>query len=230
MKPTIVADVMTQTVVTARPDDTFKHMVELMMNNFVGALPIVDQAGRLVGMVSRTDLIDKELQTYEPGPVDRWLHRSDYEQAAGLTAADVLSKPVVTIAATEPLAAAARSMARHHVTHLPVVDANGALVGIVARADLLKTFLISDVQIKHDVEHDVLDHELWLNPRLFTVTVKDGVVTISGELERRSLVPIVTRLIEALDGVVGVVNHLTYRWDDVEPQVQAFRDPAVYRR
>lgn len=45
-----------------------------------------------------------------------------------------------------------------------------------------------------------------------------------------TLVPIVTRLIEALDGVVGVVNHLTYRWDDVEPQVQAFRDPAVYRR
>lgn len=229
MRQSIVSDVMTHTVITVRPEDTFKHMVELVMNNFVGALPVVDEADKLVGVVSRTDLIDKQIRTSGTGHVEKWLHHSEYEKAAGVTAADLMTDRIITIAPTEPLATAARNMARHHVTHLPVVDVNGALVGIVARSDLLKTFLVSDMDIKQAVEREVLDREMWLNPQLFTVTVDNGVVTISGELERRSLVPTVVRLIEALDGVVGVVNRLTYRWDDVEPGVKPFHDTATYR-
>ena len=105
-------------------------------------------------------------------------------------------------------------MDRHQVKRLPVVDELGRLVGIVSRPDLLKVFLRSDDDIREEVETDVLEQSLSIQPSAVRVTVVDGVVTLDGTVDRKSLVPVAVRLTRAVDGVVDVVERLDYSFDD----------------
>jgi CBS domain-containing protein len=105
-------------------------------------------------------------------------------------------------------------MDRRKVKRLPVVDADGRLVGIVSRRDLLRVFLQSDEAIRAEILDDVFHRVLWVEPPQVSVEVHDGVVTLAGQLEQRSLVEIAVRLTTAVGGVVGVENHLTYKTDD----------------
>ena len=97
---------------------------------------------------------------------------------------------------------------------MPVVDPAGPLLGIVSRADLLKVFLRSDADIAREIRQQVLLRAMWMDPDTVVVDVRDGVVTLTGQLERRSLVPIIISLVRGLDGVVDVVDRLTFELDD----------------
>jgi osmotically-inducible protein OsmY len=101
------------------------------------------------------------------------------------------------------------------VRRLFVVGPDGKLVGVVARRDMLRVFLRSDEQIRADVASEVLDRELWAGQRAIQVEVADGVVTLTGQFERRSEAEIAARLTATRPGVVGVVDQLTYEWDDI---------------
>lgn len=106
-------------------------------------------------------------------------------------------------------------MRGRQVKRLPVVDAAGRLIGILSRSDLLQLFLRRDHAIQEEILEDVLTRTLGLSPSSLTVEVTDGLVTLSGTVGRRSLVPIVLRLCQSVDGVVDVVNRLDYEQDDV---------------
>ncbi|NUK83586.1 BON domain-containing protein [Streptomyces lunaelactis] len=109
---------------------------------------------------------------------------------------------------------AARIMVEHGVERLPVVDERERLVGLVARRELLQTFLQPDEAIRRAIVKDVIEDSLWLAPQAIDVSVTNGVVTLSGELERRSEKAVALRMTEWVNGVVAVIDELTYTFDD----------------
>jgi CBS domain-containing protein len=105
-------------------------------------------------------------------------------------------------------------MHRAEVKRLPVVDADGHLVGIVSRADLLRIFLRQDAEIAREIREDVIRRTLWIDPDTIRVVVREGVVRMQGQVERRSLLPIVERLVSSIEGVVALDDRLSYAADD----------------
>ncbi|MFI6445678.1 CBS domain-containing protein [Kitasatospora sp. NPDC050543] len=223
-----VQDVMTQEVVTAGPDTPFKEIAALFHRNDITAIPVVDEHGRPIGMVSEADLIRKAavLPDVEGRTPGRWLDAHDRARAEAETAGGLMTSPAVTAHAGWTIPEAARAMDRHKVKRLPVVDEAGRLVGIVSRRDLLQVFLRHDAAIREEINHDVLGQTLWLAPDDVRAAVQDGVVTLTGRLPRRSLIPIVEQLCRAVDGVVAVHQTLDWAEDDTDFPVE---HPRAYR-
>ena len=218
MKPT-VSDVMTRTVVVVHVSTPFKDVVRRMQEYRVSALPVVDDEERLVGLVSEADLILKEDPELEEAAhlFEGRQRRHDREKAAGLIAGELMTAPVVTVDPDATLGEAARLMHRKGVKRLPVVDGAGRFHGILSRSDLLKVFLREDADIEREVREDVVRRTLWIDPDTVTVRVRDGIVRLEGQLERRSLIPVLERLITAVEGVVGVEEALSFNVDDTAP-------------
>ena len=108
-----------------------------------------------------------------------------------------------------------------------MIDAAGRLVGVVSRADLLTSFLRSDEELHQEIVEDVIFGDLFMAPSRFDVHVQDGVV-LQGCCERRSLIPTVVRAVEAVEGVVQVVNRLGYELDDLSsPVPESLARPAL---
>ncbi|MET9392941.1 CBS domain-containing protein [Streptomyces sp. NPDC006624] len=205
ISPHIVSDVMTHTVVAVGRDASFRDLVKLMQEWKVSALPVLEGEGRVIGVVSEADLLPKE--EFRGGDPDRLtqMHRlTDLAKAGGMTAADVMSTPAVTVHPDATLAQAARVMAQRKVKRLPVVNAEGLLEGVVSRADLLKVFLRTDDEIAEEIRQEILAPLFPASEAPVRVEVSDGVVTLTGTLRDTSLVPIVARLVRSVEGVVDV--------------------------
>ncbi|MFI7063627.1 CBS domain-containing protein [Kribbella sp. NPDC050124] len=209
-----VADVMTPDVVAVPEDTPYKVVVTLMAEHHISAVPVLGRYGGVAGVVSETDLIRKEefQRTARPPRVLGWRRRQARVRAAGLRAADVMSHPAVTIGPDATIPEAARMMATRGITRLIVTDGD-FLTGIVTRSDLLKAFLAPDDRIAQRVRRDVVRHALW-DPVGLEISVQDGVVTLSGQVDRRSTTEVAEKLTAEVDGVVGVVNGLSWAFDD----------------
>ncbi len=219
-----VSDVMTRHVHVAGPQTPFKLIVRLIEENRVSAIPIVDQHGVPVGIVSETDLLLKERRQELDQSRDLLHARHRREQrvkAEGLLACDLMSSPPITVPATIGLAQAARLMQERNVRRLVVVDERGKIAGIVSRSDLLQVFLRSDEELRHEITGVLIPALMLDEPEELRVDVRWNVVTLRGELDRKSDVDMLARLTADLDGVVGVVTHLSYRWDDGAAQPAA---------
>ncbi|AWZ03472.1 MULTISPECIES: CBS domain-containing protein [unclassified Streptomyces] len=198
MRHRSVAGLMTPTAVSVRRGTPFKEIARLLKEFDISAVPVVDEAERPVGVVSEADLLRR------PGSGN-----------GSNTAADVMTSPAITAQPEWSVVRAARVMRKHQVKRLPVVDATGRLIGILSRSDLLQLFLRRDHAIQEEILEDVLTRALGLRPSSLTVEVTDGLVTLSGTVSRHSLIPIVLRLCQSVDGVVDVVNRLNYEQDDM---------------
>jgi CBS-domain-containing membrane protein len=216
-----VSDVMTREVVVVDAFTPFKDIVRRMQEHRISAVPVVDEDRTVIGIVSEDDLIlkeDRELEG-EPRFFESTRRRAARSKAAGLLASDVQSAPVVTIHPEATLGDAARTMHSHHVKRLPVVDGRDRLVGIVSRADLLEVFLRPDADIATEIREDIVRRTLWIEPDTIRVMVRDGVVRLEGQLERRSLAPVLERLALSTEGVVAVDARLSYAIDDLEERL-----------
>jgi CBS domain-containing protein len=217
MRRHTVAEVMTTDVVTVREQAGYKEMVETMAVLGISALPVVDDDARVVGIVSEADLLLKvEYAGVQPelSVLRRRRVRAALVKANGDLARDIMSAPATVVSRDETIAVAAKRMDTEKVKRLPVVDRDGRLVGIVSRSDLLRPFLRADNDIREEILDEVLLATMWLDPRDFTVTVDQGIVTMRGEVERKSVVPILVGLIRTVAGVVDVIDRLTFRYDD----------------
>jgi CBS domain-containing protein len=214
-----VRDVMTTDVASVGMEASYKEIVDLLAERRISAVPVVGAAGRVVGVVSEADLLHKvelEGERDHLGLFDTRRRREALEKAAADDAGQLMSSPPVTVSPRTSLVAAAKLMEHKRVKRLPVVDENGRLVGVVSRGDLLRVFLRPDLAIREEVVERVLRRALWTGPPEVEVEVREGVVTLVGELERRSLIPIALRLTSTVDGVVDVVDRLTYQYDDTD--------------
>ncbi|MFC5905866.1 CBS domain-containing protein [Streptacidiphilus monticola] len=209
-RPHLVSDVMTRAVVSVGQETGFRDVVVLMSQWKVSAVPVVAGDGRVVGVVSEADLLPKEeFRDADPPRIEQLRRLQDLAKAGAVTAGDLMTAPAVTVHADATLAEAARVMAVRRVKRLPVVDAEGVLVGVVSRGDLLKVFLRPDEAIAQEVRHEVLDRLFGRDAALLAVSVEEGVVTLSGRLADTAQVPIAARLVRAVEGVVDIRWALT---------------------
>jgi CBS-domain-containing membrane protein len=190
---------------------------------------VVDGGRHVLGVVSEADLLRKQERPTRPAvrllSVRR--RRQDQAKAQATVAAELMSRPAITIGPRVTLAQAARRLHAVGVKRLPVIDASGQLAGIVSRTDLLKFFLRSD-ELHQEIVEDVIFGDLFMAPSRFDVHVQHGVVVLQGCCERRSLIPTVVRAVEAVEGVVEVVNRLGYDIDDLSsPVPESLARPAL---
>nr|WP_260462065.1 CBS domain-containing protein [Streptomyces lateritius] len=200
MRHRSVADLMTPTAVAVQPGTSFKEIARLLDEYGITAVPVVDEENRPVGVVSEADLLRRH--TAKDGPS---------------TADAMMSSPVVTARPSWTAVEAARLMERHRVKRLPVVDADGRLIGVLSRSDLLQLFLRRDRSIQEEIREDVVVRILRLSPSAVHIDVDEGRVTLSGTLDRPGLGPIIVRLCETVDGVVEVEDRLTYEAAETAP-------------
>jgi CBS-domain-containing membrane protein len=208
---------MTADVVFVTPDTGYKEIVETMLGNAVSALPVVDDVGHVIGIVSELDLLHKvEFATAEPHRrlFERQRERVARAKGAADTARDLMTGPAIVVRDNATVAAAAILLHRQGIKRMPVVDGDGMLLGIVSRGDVLRGFLRSDAEIRWEVTEEVLRRSMWLEPYEVRATVERGVVTLEGHVDRRSMAEVIVELVRATVGVVDVVDELTYRTDD----------------
>jgi CBS domain-containing protein len=203
-----VADVMTTHVHVAGPLAPFKFLVRLIEENRVSAIPIVDHKGMPVGIVSEADLLLKE-------------RRRQPAKAEGTLASDLMTSPPITVPTGTSLGEAARLMQEKNVRRLVVIDSRGRIAGIVSRSDLLQVFLRSDDDLRDEIADTLIPALFASPPEGIGIEVHSNVVTLSGQVDRKSDADRLGRLIGELDGVVEVVNKLSYRWDETQRSARA---------
>ncbi|WP_225800957.1 CBS domain-containing protein [Streptomyces sp. NK15101] len=195
MKHMKVGGLMTDDVVSAVPATSFREVAKLLAEHEISGVPVVDDDEHVVGVVSESDLL------------------AHHE----LVARDLMTTPAVTVHAEETVADAARLMVRRGVERLPVVDEEERLVGIVTRRDLLGVYLRPDAEIRRRIHEDVLSDVMDLPGYAVDVHVLDGVVTLGGRVRQRSQARMLVGLAERVDGVVAVVDRLSFTEDDTRP-------------
>jgi len=219
MRHTTVADVMSTNVISARPQDSFAHLTTLLRGAAIRAVPVVDDDGTLLGVVSEADLMAAVARPdgYE---ARRWWrprhirHQAPESKAGATTAAELMTTGVETVAPATRVSAAARAMLKHHLSWMPVCDEDRRVVGVLGRSDVLTVFVRDDASIRAEIVDDVLRWILLADPDRVLVEVDGGVVTLTGELDTRMDAHVAVRLIERVEGVVAVVDHLSFRTDE----------------
>lgn len=144
------ADIMTSQVITVTRETTIKELAELFVQHRISSLPVVDGEGKLVGMVTETDLIEQDRNLHIPTVIslfdgvfylesERKLEEQ-LKKMTGKTVADIFTAKVETAGPGMPISTIADIMSANRYNAVPVVE-NGKLIGIVARIDLIRTMI-----------------------------------------------------------------------------------------
>ena len=215
-------DVMVSPVISVKPSCTVKEVAKTLLERRISAVPVVDDSGKLAGIVSEGDLMHRA----EIGTQRRhswWLRvftgddalAAEYTKAHARTVADVMTRDVITASPDTPLHEIAALLERHSIKRVPIVR-DGALLGIVSRANLLQALASShkdlDVQLSDTAIRDrilaLLNNQPWAHTLLLNVTVNGGVVDLWGitgsDAERKAI----RVAAESAPGVTAVNDHL----------------------
>ena len=151
--PKTVADTMTRDPIVVHPETSLKEAIQILAQQHISGLPVVDGDGKLVGIISDSDLLWQETGV-EPPPYIMLLdsviylenpatYEKDLRKAMGLTVGEVMSNKPITVKPDKSLRDAAKQMQAHHIHRLPVLDDNGKLIGILSRGDIIRSMAIS---------------------------------------------------------------------------------------
>jgi CBS domain-containing protein len=199
----LVSDMMTRDVVSVRPDMPLREVASLLIERNIGGVPVTDGDGVVLGVVSESDFVFKELgpDHDRPSRLARMFGRTDPTAAklAATTAGEAMTTPAVTIEGYMTFVReAAMLMSQHGVNRLPVT-AHGRLVGIVTRSDIVRVFAQPDRVLEERVRDAIR-----AVGDSFVEDVSDGVVTLAGTMATHELVDDAVDIVRAVDGVVAV--------------------------
>jgi CBS domain-containing protein len=151
--PKTVADAMSRDPIVVRPETPLNEAIQLLAERRISGLPVVDDAGQLVGIISETDLMWQETGV-DPPPYIMFLdsviylknpaqYERDLHKALGQTVGEVMSRDPITVSPDKPLKEAAQLMHERSVHRLPVLDAQGQVIGILTRGDIIRAMAAS---------------------------------------------------------------------------------------
>ncbi len=209
-----VKDVMSTHICAVREGASFKEIATRLHELRVSAFPVIDLDGTVIGVVSEADLLPKEaLEGTVLSVLHSLGHSREQSKITAVTAADLMTKPAVTIGPDEPVTHAARLMYSRKVKRLPVTNDDGRLIGLVTRADVLSVYRRPDTEIQRAIAEDLILDTFLCDPARFTVTVTDGIVTIEGTPENAAVGHDIINDARHVEGVVAVRDRLAYPHD-----------------
>ena len=213
-----VHDVMTTDVATARPDAPLKEVAAELADRGISGMPVVDDDGGVVGVVSEADVLGKMATAPEDerGALERLRRKSDAgdRELDAQLVKDVMTSPAITIDEHWPVSEAADRMLAGKVNRLPVVR-QGRLVGVVSRADLVRAFARSDEDVLSEVRDLVaLQQEILRDDRHVEIGVEHGEVMLAGEVRDRDGAEVLVKMARTVPGVVSVRSELTWATPD----------------
>jgi CBS domain-containing protein len=198
---------------------SLKEAAREMTARGISGMPVIDDEGHVIGVISEADLLAKERHAPEHngGALSRLRHRRETDEerrfAARLVGA-AMTTPAITVAAYCPVTGAAERMLERGINRLPVIRQD-RLIGIVTRADLVRAFARSDRELVADIRAVVeLQKELGGDRSPIQIAVREGEVTISGAVRRQSQAEVLARTVRSVPGVVDVSSELTWTETD----------------
>lgn len=205
---TTVGDVMTTRVIAVKRNADFKQIAQVLRQYRVSACPVIDDAGRVVGVVSEADMLYKTADGDLPVGLIRLRWKlGEASKITAITAQELMTSPAVTVQPDVPVQAAARVMRDRRVKRLPVVGRDGELLGIVSRVDLLGVYDRPDAEILAEVVN--IAAEFGLSGGDIEATVLSGVVTVAGFVPLQETALELVAKLRHVEGVVAVRDRLT---------------------
>lgn len=214
-------ELMTTDIITVAPDAPLKEAARRMVEAGVSGLPVTDDSGTLMGVITEADFVANEANRRAPkraGLLRQWLKEEDIPLHERVVR-DVMTAEVTTLPPEADHAEAARTMQRKGIKRIPIVEDDERLLGIVSRSDILRAFTRPDAAILAEITDHVMREVLWIDPKLVGVTCNEGNVVLSGRLETRSDAQLLLELTRRLDGVASVQDQLTWSYDNTKLEV-----------
>lgn len=220
------SDVMVRDVITVGPEATVNDVATLLLTHRISAVPVVDPAGTLVGIVSEGDLLHRSEAGTERRH-SRWLAlfasrealAQEFVKSHARKVADVMTRHVITAPPHMPLRDIASLLEKNNIKRVPIVD-NGKLVGIVSRANLIQALasaptikpseLVDDAALREKVLASI-NSKPWARPSLVNAIVHEGTVELWGIVSSEAEKNAVRVLAEVTPGVRAVTDNLTVR-------------------
>jgi CBS domain-containing protein len=218
-------DVMTTNVVSVSEDTPIHEVVGLLLRHRISAVPVVDAAQSVVGILSEGDLLRPKGSSRSGTERPWWLEAVfagktvEFEKTHGRPAGGAMTRNVISVDYDTPLNEIAELLERHHIKRAPVLR-DGKLVGIISRANLLhglaNTIIeqhepgaAKDRKLRSELLKILLAaHEL--DTELINVTVNDGNVRLWGVVENEEEIAVAERVAKSLSGVKMVQNNLSF--------------------
>ena len=219
-----VSDVMTRRVISVTPEATVRHAIRLMLQNNISGLPVIDDKGKLVGIVSEGDFLRRsEIGTERKR--SRWLTAflgpsepaHDYVHSHGLKVKEVMTCEPIMVQEDTQLDQVVHLMESHNIKRLPVVRGE-KVVGVVSRANLMRALASihraapesskDDAAIRDQILSDIAKQD-WSVGILVDVIVRDGIADVWGSIADSAQRDALKVLIEKTAGVKQVEDHLT---------------------
>lgn len=220
----IAADVMVSNVITVRPDTSVEKIAETLLANRISAVPVVNEAGGLVGIVSEGDLIHR-VEAGTERHRSWWLElltgkeilAREFVKSHARKAADVMTRPVITVKPSTPLGELASLLEKHRIKRVPVVN-DGKIVGIVSRANLVQALVrigneaAPAASVEDSTLYDNIFAQLrstsWADASNISVVVNNGTVELSGIVDSEIEKNAIRVAVEVTPGVRQVSNRL----------------------
>jgi CBS-domain-containing membrane protein len=217
------ADVMTTAVITVKPETPIHEIAKLLCDHHISGVPVIGDEQRLLGIVSEGDLIGHAQlageqrrswwQTFLDDPTVLAQH---YAKSHGRTAADVMTKDVVTVMETMSVADTARTLEQHRIKRVPVLR-DGKLAGIVTRSNLLQVLATADVSKPMTIADRIIRQQLsdelkaqpWAHLLAKNIVVENGVVHLFGIVQSNEERHALRLAAENQAGVKAVEDHLS---------------------
>jgi CBS domain-containing protein len=216
-------DVMVSPVITVGEHATVREVANILLNKRISAVPVVDNADKVVGIVTESDLMHRAEAGTERA-YSWWLHfltddatiAADYVKSHAAKVQDVMTSDVVTAAPETPLDEIATLLEERRIKHVPIVNKDGNLVGIVSRANLIQAVAsarpklevsLPDSTIRQQLLGELKKHS-WAHTHNLSMTVTNGIVDLWGYAESGEERKAIRVIAEAIPGVTLVNDHL----------------------